>query len=137
MPMVPRFFVRPHVPTRRTTRTYYSAPKTFDLDLIVESATLLGAHVPAKLKRFSLLPRQTVTRPSWRHTLVRKYAQALRDLLSPPLTDSSSALLWRVTGWGYSTFPAFLEELEILGLKGKCFGPSEYAHALAAYWASR
>ncbi len=31
------------------------------------------------------------------------------------------------------TFSAFLEELEILGLKGRCFGPSEYAHALAAY----
>jgi hypothetical protein len=41
--------------------------------------------------------------------------------------------LQRVTGWGFPTFPAFLEELERLGLKGKCFGPSEYAHALAAY----
>jgi hypothetical protein len=41
--------------------------------------------------------------------------------------------LQRVTGWGFSTFSAFLEELEMLGLKGKCFGPSEYAHALAAY----
>jgi hypothetical protein len=41
--------------------------------------------------------------------------------------------LRRVTGWGFPTFPAFLEELEILGLKGKCFGPNEYAQALAAY----
>lgn len=39
----------------------------------------------------------------------------------------------RATGWGFSTFSAFLEELEMLGLKGRCFGPSEYAHTLAAY----
>ena len=39
----------------------------------------------------------------------------------------------RAIGWGYLTFPSFLEELEILGLKGKIFGPNEYAHALAAY----
>jgi hypothetical protein len=38
-----------------------------------------------------------------------------------------------LTGWGFTTFSAFLEELEVLGLKGKSFGPSEYAHALAAY----
>ena len=44
-----------------------------------------------------------------------------------------SALLQRAIGWGYLTFPSFLEELEILGLKGKIFGPNEYAHALAAY----
>ncbi len=39
----------------------------------------------------------------------------------------------RAIDWGYLTLPSFLEELEILGLKGKLFGPSEYAHALAAY----
>jgi hypothetical protein len=56
----------------------------------------------------------------------------LRDLFSSPLTRSSD-LLRSITGWGFSTFSAFLEELELLRLKGRCFGPSEYAHALATY----
>jgi len=85
-----------------------------------------------KLKEFFFLPRQTVTRPPWRLTPATKRAETLRDLLSFPIT-ASSALLRRVTGWGFSTFSAYLEELELLGLKGKCFGPNEYAHALATY----
>ena len=132
MPMAPRLFARLEVLTRRITRTYYSALKTFDLDLIVRSVIpLLGGQAPARLKRF----------PSCRNRLARDHlgaswrrgdTQALRDLLLSPLTRSSDVLR-TLTGWGFSTFSAFLEELEVLGLKGKCFGPSEYAHALAAY----
>jgi hypothetical protein len=78
------------------------------------------------------LPRQTATRPSWRLNMATKSARTLHDLLSFPLAPWSD-VLQRAIDWGYLTLPSFLEELEILGLKSKFFGPSEYAHALAAY----
>src|SRR5688500_10239505 len=93
---------------------------------------LLDAQAPAKLKRFFFLSRQTTTRPSWRLNTATKSARTLHDLLSFPLAPWSD-VLQRAIGWGFLTFPSFLEELEILGLKGKFFGPSEYARALAAY----
>lgn len=94
---------------------------------------LRGAQAPERLKGGSFfLPRQIVTRPSWRLSKATKPTETLRDLLSFPIT-ASSALFRVVTGWGFSTFSTFLEELELLGLKGKCFGPNEYANALVAY----
>ena len=78
------------------------------------------------------MPRQTATRPSWRLNTATKSARTLHDLLSFSLAAWSD-LLQRAIGWGYLTLPSFLEELDILRLKGKLFGPSEYAHALAAH----
>src|SRR3712207_4997810 len=101
----------------------------------IPSSNLLclpDAQAPAKLKRFLFLPRQTATRPSWCLNTATKSAKTLHDLLSFSLA-AWSVLLQRAIGWGHLTFPSFLEELEILGLKGKFSGPNEYAHALAAY----
>src|SRR5215204_4597154 len=82
----------------------------------ISSSNLLclrTTQAPVKLKEFFFLPRQTLTRPPWRLTPATKRAETLRDLLSFPIT-ASSALLRRVTGWGFSTFSAYLEELELL-----------------------
>lgn len=82
-----------------------------------------GAQAHAKSERFILLTRQAPIR------LLRQIAEVFEALAKRTLDRR----LWGLSGRGYCTFHAFLEELEILGLKGKCFGPEEYAHRLALY----
>lgn len=79
-----------------------------------------------------MLPRRSATPPFSRFISARGYVGTLLYFLALPVT-APFALLRRTTGWGLPTFPTFLEELEILGMKGSRFGPRGYAHALASY----
>lgn len=80
----------------------------------------------------TLFPSRSATPPFSRFADGRGYVGTLLYFLALPVT-APFAFLQRTLGWGLTTLPAFLEELEILGLKGKRFGPCEYADALASY----
>lgn len=58
-------------------------------------------------------------------------AEGVRDFISRGVDAAS--LLFSLTRSGKITFSEFLEELDLLGLKGKTFGPDCYRRALETY----